>query len=191
MILTPKIWVRLAALVLVTALLQVVFFSKIELFGSSPDGAVLVVMTLGLLGGSLSGAVGGFSIGLLIDCLLMQTLGAFAAALMAVGYVSGRYRESIGKPTTGVVPLLGAGMTFLGAVAFAAVQVGTGVDADVSVIVVRDALVKTLLGAGLCPSRLPTRQTGAAAGAGRGPARGEAPTGGAGPGRGKQELVPR
>ncbi|MDP9187843.1 MAG: rod shape-determining protein MreD [Actinomycetota bacterium] len=149
MILTPKIWARLAALVLATALLQVVFFSKIELFGSSPDGAVLVVMTLGLLGGSLSGAVGGFSVGLLIDCLLMQTLGAFAAALMAVGYVSGRYRESAGRATSGVVPVIGGAITLLGAIAFAAVQIGTGVDADVSAIVVRDALVKTLLGAAL------------------------------------------
>lgn len=149
MILTPKIWARLAALVLATALLQVVFFSKIELFGSSPDGAALVVMAIGLLGGSLSGAVGGFSIGLLIDCLLMQTLGAFAASLMAVGYVSGRYREGVGHPTTGLVPALGAAMTLLAAVAFAAIQIGTGVDADVSTVVVRDALVKALLGAGL------------------------------------------
>ena len=32
-------------------------------------------MSLGLLGGSVTGAVAGFSIGLLIDCLLLQTLG--------------------------------------------------------------------------------------------------------------------
>ena len=55
MILTPKIWARLVALVLVTALLEVIFFSKVEWFGSTPDGAVLVVMSLGLLGGSVSG----------------------------------------------------------------------------------------------------------------------------------------
>lgn len=146
MILTPRIWARLVALVLVTALLQVTFFSKIELFGSSPDGAVLVVMTLGLFGGSVAGAVGGFSIGLLVDSLLMQTLGAFAAALMAVGYVAGRYRESVGRPTRGLVPLLGAGSTLLGLLAFAAIQIGTGVDADVSTLVVRDAVVKTMLG---------------------------------------------
>lgn len=146
MILTPKIWARLAALVLATALAQVVFFSKIELFGSSPDGAALVVMAIGLLGGSLSGAVAGFSVGLLIDILLLQTLGAFAAALMTAGYVSGRYRESVGAPARGLVPALGAAISLLSAVAFAAVQIGTGVDADVSVVVVRDALVKGLLG---------------------------------------------
>jgi rod shape-determining protein MreD len=146
-ILTPQIWLRLAALVLLTALLQVTFFARVELLGTSPDGAVLVAMTLGLLGGSVSGAVSGFSIGLLVDCLLMQTLGAFAASLMAVGYVAGRYRESIGRPTRGAVPLLGAGFTLLGVLAFVAIQVGTGIDADVSPLVVRDALIKTLLGA--------------------------------------------
>lgn len=147
MILTPQIWARLVALVLLTSLVQVTFFAKLHLLGTNPDGAVLVVMSLGLLGGSVAGAVGGFSIGLLIDCLLMQTLGAFAAALMAVGYVSGRYRESVGRATRNSLPLLGAGFTLLGVLAFAAIQIGTGVDADVSTLVVRDAVAKTFLGA--------------------------------------------
>lgn len=147
MILTRSIGVRLALLGLMTALLQVSFFAKIELFGSSPDGAVLVVMTLGLLGGSVTGAVAGFSIGLLIDCLLFQTMGGFAAPLMAVGYVAGRYRETVGQPKRGAVVLLGAALTLLGAVAVAAIQIGTGIEADVSTIVIRDAFVKTVLGA--------------------------------------------
>lgn len=146
MILTPQIWVRLVALVLLTALLQVSFFSQVQLFGTSPDGAVLVVMTLGLLGGSVAGALGGFSIGLLVDCLLMQTLGAFGASLMAVGYVSGRYRESIGRPKRAAVPLLGAAFTLLGLLTFIAIQVGTGIDADVSTLVIRDAFLKSVLG---------------------------------------------
>ena len=146
MILTPMIWARLAALVLVTALVQVTFFSKVFLLGTTPDGAILVVMALGLLGGSVAGAVGGFSIGLLVDCLLMQTLGAFAASLLAVGYVAGRYRESVGLPTRRTVPLLGAGFTLLGSVTFAAIQIGTGVDADVSARVVTDAIAQAILG---------------------------------------------
>jgi rod shape-determining protein MreD len=148
-ILTPQIIARLIALGILTAIVQVTFFSKIELLGTSPDGAVLVVMALGLLGGSVSGSVAGFSIGLLIDCLLMQTLGAFAAALLAVGYLSGRYRESVGGPTRAVVPLLGAGMTLFGLFAFAAIQIGTGVEADVSTRVIGDAVAKTVLGAAL------------------------------------------
>ena len=40
MILTPKIWARLVALVLLTALLQVSFFAKVELFGASRTAGV-------------------------------------------------------------------------------------------------------------------------------------------------------
>ena len=147
MILTPIIGVRMALLCLVAALLQVAFFAKIQLLGTSPDGAVLVVMTLGLLGGSVAGAVTGFSIGLVIDCLLFQTMGGFAAPLMAVGYVAGRYRESVGQPTRGAVVLLGAALTLMGAVGVAAIQIGTGIEADVSALVLRDAFMKTLFGA--------------------------------------------
>lgn len=149
MILTPRILVRLALLVLVTALAQVACFSEMVILGTSPDVAILVVMSLGLLGGSLTGGVAGFSLGLLIDSLLLTLLGAFALTLLAAGYVAGRYRENVGPPTRGALPLLGGGITLFGVLAFAAIQVGTGVDADVSTLVIRDAVLKTLIGAAL------------------------------------------
>ena len=67
MILTRPIVIRLVLLGVAAAVLQVSFFSEIRILGSSPDVAILVVMSLGLLGGSLSGTVAGFSIGFLID----------------------------------------------------------------------------------------------------------------------------
>jgi rod shape-determining protein MreD len=147
MILTRWIVVRLVILGLLTAITQVAFFAWLDILGSSPDAAILVVMSLGLMGGSLTGTVAGFAIGFVIDCLLLQTLGATSLALMAVGYVAGRYREGFGRPTRGATVLLGGGLTLLGVGAFAAIQIGLGVDADVSTIVIRDAFVKTLLGA--------------------------------------------
>jgi rod shape-determining protein MreD len=147
MILTPGIIARVAALGVFAAIAQVVCFSKMDVFGTSPDFVLLVVFSLGVLGGSLTGAVAGFSIGLLIDCLLLETLGGFALTLLAVGYVAGRYREAVGRPTRGAVPLLGGALTLLGALVIAAIQIGTGVDANVSFLVVRDALVKSLIGA--------------------------------------------
>jgi rod shape-determining protein MreD len=147
MILTRGIVVRLALLGAVAAIAQVVCFSKMVVFGSSPDVVALVVFSLGVLGGSLTGAVAGFSIGLLIDCLLLETLGGFALALLSVGYVAGRYRETVGYPTRGAVPLVGGALTLLAAAVIAGVEIGTGIDATVSLIVVRDAVIKTLIGA--------------------------------------------
>ncbi len=71
MILTPGIIARLAVLGALVAVAQLVCFSKMDIFGTSPDIALLVVISLGMLGGSLTGAVAGFSIGLLLDCLLL------------------------------------------------------------------------------------------------------------------------
>lgn len=147
MILTPGIIARLVALCAFVAIAQVVCFSKMDVFGSSPDVALLVVFSIGVLGGSLTGAVVGFSMGLLIDCLLLQQLGAFALTLLSVGYVAGRYRETVGRPTRGAVALLGGSLTMLGALVIAAIQIGTGIDANVSAIVVRDAVIKSAIGA--------------------------------------------
>ena len=52
MILTPKILARLVAVVLLAVLLQLAFFSRVSLFGTSPDVLPAVVVALGLLGGT-------------------------------------------------------------------------------------------------------------------------------------------
>jgi rod shape-determining protein MreD len=148
-ILTRPIIVRLVLLGLAAAILQVSCFSGMRILGSSPNVAILVVMSLGLVGGSLSGTVAGFGIGFLIDAVLLHTMGATSLALMAVGYVAGRYREGFGRPTAGATVLLGGTLTLVGVLAFAAIQVGLGVDADVSPIVIRDTFITTLLGAAL------------------------------------------
>ena len=147
MILTPGIIARLAVIGALVAIAQVVCFSKMDIFGTSPDVALLVVISIGILGGSLTGAVTGFAIGLLIDSLLLETMGAFALTMLSVGYVAGRYRENLGRPTRAAVVLLGGSLTLLGALVIAAIQVGTGIDANVSFLVVRDALVKSVIGA--------------------------------------------
>ena len=57
MILTPKIVARLVVVGLLGVLLQLTFFSQIELFHVSPDVLPALVVVLGLLGGSLTGAI--------------------------------------------------------------------------------------------------------------------------------------
>lgn len=146
MIVTWKIVVRLAVLALLVAILQTAFFSDLRILGSSPEVSLLVVLSIGLLGGSLTGAVFGFSVGFLLDCLLMSDLGALALTMMAVGYFAGRYREDVGRPPRLATVLLGGMFTLLGGGLFAVIQLGLGVDSEVTGGVARDLFVETLLG---------------------------------------------
>jgi len=148
MILTWRIWLRLAGLAVFTASAELSLFGKMSIFGTSPDFAALVVMALGLLGGSVAGAVAGFAIGMLTDTLMLgDTLGVTALTLIAVGYLAGRYRESIGRPSRGAIVGLGAGLTLVASLVFAFLQLMLGFEADVSPLVLRDMLVLSLIGA--------------------------------------------
>ena len=51
------------------------------------------MLSVGLLGGPIAGAIAGFSIGLVADMALVQTLGVTSLLLTGVGYLAGRYRE--------------------------------------------------------------------------------------------------
>ena len=111
MILTPKIVARLIVVGLLGVLLQLTFFSQVELFHISPDILPALVVVMGLLGGSLTGAVSGFAIGFLLDCLLIQPLGGASLVLIAVGFAAGTFRERFEIHSRLVVPLLCALLT--------------------------------------------------------------------------------
>lgn len=144
MIVTPLIGLRMVVIVIGGVLLQVSFFSRVELFHTSPDILPAVVVSLGLLGGSMTGAVTGFSAGLLLDCLLIAPLGASSLVLLATGYLAGLYRERFDLGTRLTAPLLCMGLTFFALVAAAAMELMLGIDAPVSALVVRDILIKTV-----------------------------------------------
>ncbi|UJA20531.1 rod shape-determining protein MreD [Thermoleophilia bacterium SCSIO 60948] len=145
MIVTRRIGIRIGLILLAAVLLQTSFFSFVELFGTSPDLLAVVVICLGLLGGGVVGAVCGFSAGLLLDSLLLQTLGISSLALLLVGYLAGRFREGFEISNSLTPPLLAAGFTVVAGSAFAAMQLMLGVDAPVSGLVVREILIKGLL----------------------------------------------
>jgi rod shape-determining protein MreD len=147
MIVTPRIALRIAILVLLAVVLQVSFFSQLSLLGTTPDVVSVVVVSLGLLGGAVVGAVCGFATGLLLDSALLETLGVSSLMLLAVGYLAGRYREGF-EVSNALTPLLLAGaLTALGAAVFAAIQLMLGVETPVSLLVVREILIKGLLAA--------------------------------------------
>lgn len=144
MILTPKIVARLVAIVLAGVLLQLTFFSQVALFHVSPDILPALVVCFGLLGGTMSGAVTGFSVGFLLDCMLVQPLGGGSLVLLAVGYLAGTFRERFEIHSRLVAPLLCATLTFFAELGFGAVEAMLGIESDVSALVVRDILIKSV-----------------------------------------------
>ena len=91
------------------------------------------------------GAVCGFVAGLLLDSLLLQTLGVSSLVLLSIGYLAGRYREGFEITSSLVPPLLAGGFTLLAAAGFAAIELMLGVEAPVSLLVVREIVVQGLL----------------------------------------------
>jgi rod shape-determining protein MreD len=91
-ILTGKILARVVIVVILGVILQLSFFSQVALFHVSPDLLPALVVSFGLLGGTMSGAVAGFSVGQLLDCLVIAPLGGGSLVLLATGYLAGAYR---------------------------------------------------------------------------------------------------
>jgi len=143
-ILTPKIVIRIALIGLLGVLLQLSFFSQVELFHVSPDILPALVVCLALLGGSLTGAVAGFSIGFFVDCLLVEALGVSSLVLLGIGYVAGLYRERFEIHNSLVPALLCMGLTLAAELGFGAIQLLLGIDAPVSLLIVRDILLKSV-----------------------------------------------
>ncbi len=144
MILTPKMLARLVAIVVVGVLLQLSFFSRVAVFHVSPDVLPALVVSIGLLGGTMSGAVTGFSVGLLLDCLLIAPLGGGSLVLLATGYLAGLFRERFEIHSPLVPPLLCMGLTLFAELGFGAVALMLGIDSTVSALVVRDMVVKSI-----------------------------------------------
>ncbi len=143
MILTPKILVRLVLIGFLGVLLQLTFFSQVTLFHTSPDALPALVVSIGLLGGSLTGAVSGFSVGFLLNCLLIEPLGGGSLVLLSVGYLAGLFRERFEIRSTFGAPVLCAVGTLLAELGFGAVALMLGLDSSVSTLVLRDMLIKS------------------------------------------------
>lgn len=142
MILTANILLRLVAIVIAGVLLQLSFFSGVEVFGVSPNLLPAMVVVLGLLGGTMTGAVVGFSAGLLVDCLLIGPLGGASLVLLGVGYLGGLFRERFEIHNSLVVPLICMALTLVAELGFGALALLLGLDTAVSALVVRDILFK-------------------------------------------------
>ena len=109
----------------------------------------------------------GFSVGFLLDCLLIAPLGGGSLVLLSTGYLAGLFRERFEINSPLMPPLLCMGLTLFAELGFGAVELMLGLDAPISTLVVRDMLIKSVFAFFLgWPIYLGI--SGAAAGAGRG-----------------------
>ena len=88
---------RAAAVVFVAALFQAAIFSSFSVVGGAPDVLLVAVISLGLLRGSVPGAVLGFAGGVVIDLLTLETLGLTSLVLTLAGFWAGRYAETTAR----------------------------------------------------------------------------------------------
>jgi rod shape-determining protein MreD len=140
-----RLLVRLAVVGFATVVLQQAAVSQVSIFGVSADLAPLVVMSVGLLAGSMAGAITGFGIGLFVDLLLVQTLGLTSLLYIAIGYGCGRLRE-VRDPAHGLVPLaMGAAATALAGIGMALMQFLLGVNSPVSVLLAQQIFITVLV----------------------------------------------
>jgi rod shape-determining protein MreD len=145
--LATNLWVRLAIVAVMTVLVQISAVSQVSLLGVTADLSPLVVASVGLLCGSLVGAIMGFAVGLFVDTALLQTLGVSSLVLLSVGYWSGRLRE-LRDPAHGLTPVaVGAAATAVATIGFSLLQFLLGVDAPVSLLLLRDILVTIVVNA--------------------------------------------
>ena len=137
--------VRLIALAFLTVVIQQAGVSQISIFGVSADLGPLVVMSVGLLTGSMTGAITGFGIGLFVDLVAVQTLGVTSLLYIAIGYWSGRLRE-LRDPAHGLVPLaVGAAATAFAGLGMAVIQFLLGVDTPVSFLLFQQIFITVLV----------------------------------------------
>jgi len=87
----------IAGIVFVAVLLQATIFASLDVLGGTPDVLLLALLGIALLRGSITGAVAGFSGGLLLDVVTLDTLGLTALILALAGYWAGRYGETTGR----------------------------------------------------------------------------------------------
>jgi rod shape-determining protein MreD len=142
----PQLILRLAVLGIAVVILQIAAVSQIVVFGASADLTPLVVAAVGLMCGSITGAVFGF-VGLFFDAALVQTMGLTSFVCVVAGYGAGRLRE-LRDPQGIVVPMIvGAVATAITTFGYGLMNFMLGIDAPVSFLLLRVILATIVLNA--------------------------------------------
>ncbi len=147
MIPTPGTFVRVGLILVAAVVLQISGVAQFRVLGSTANLVPLAVVGVAFFGGSIPGATSGFAAGLLLDLALGHTVGTSSLVLTAIGYGAGRYRE-LRDPAHSLSPIaFGLTGTAGYLLTFAAVSFMLGVEAPLSLLLVRDLAVTVLLNA--------------------------------------------
>jgi hypothetical protein len=120
---------RLFLLGLIGGIVELTTVSQISVFGVPADLSPLLVASVGFLCGSVPGAVFGFALGLFVDTALLQTLGVNSL-----------------DPAHALAPVaIGAAATAVATIGFSLLQFLLGVEAPVSLLLVRQILMTIVL----------------------------------------------
>lgn len=103
--------IRILLVIIISTILQVTIFSKIQVLGVSPNFALPVIAALSVGFGSYIGGYSGLFIGLIEDVLFSKLLGFRALIYFIMGFIIGNneYRLNFKDNRTGM--LITAGMT--------------------------------------------------------------------------------
>ncbi|MEV6332339.1 rod shape-determining protein MreD [Streptomyces sp. NPDC051909] len=112
-----------AALIVVALVVQVSVLARLQLPGAVPDLVLLTVVALALVYGHVTGALAGFTAGLLADLAppADHAAGRYALVLCVVGYLcglakpeNGRLKSASGPMTVVVVAAIGSTLLYAG-----------------------------------------------------------------------------
>jgi rod shape-determining protein MreD len=106
----PSVAARVAALVFMAALVQGVVVSSIGVAGGTADVLLVCVIAVGLVRGSVVGALAGFGGGIVLDLLTLDTLGITSLVLTLAGFWAGRYAETTPFHGRRLAPLIAVGV---------------------------------------------------------------------------------
>lgn len=115
--------VVITLLLLVALALQTSVLPRLGLPGATPDLVLLVVVSMALADGPMTGLAVGFCAGLALDVIppADHAVGRYALVLTLVGYLAGLAQDELDRSV--VMPFVVVGVAALGATAFYA---GTG-----------------------------------------------------------------
>ncbi|HUZ19560.1 MAG TPA: rod shape-determining protein MreD [Acidimicrobiales bacterium] len=114
-------WARLAIVVVVGVVAQVSVLDQLVVLGAHPDLMVLLAAAAGLAGGPQSGAMVGFTVGLVADLFVDTPFGLSSLTFVIVGYAVGLLRSipagrELGSAQVAACVVTGAAGTLLYAV---------------------------------------------------------------------------